>query len=457
MVTRPFSIIIINTIMKHYYLFLASFAIASTVGAQNTSFESQFDEEIAIIPGCLTSSKTPCFITYNYNTYNTTLKIYNPEFELIKSIDVPKTNSTHKYYKERAIFQPTKEDVELSDYIDYDFGYSGEVYPASTLDELIKTVSEIYGGTYTGFMDQKGHISCMHIDDNNNYYLYEYFYPRGILLPTSYYAIINGQIRKISCYYRLNMNSTDAETLNWKIIGDVDTHNRAYDIILLNYMDYDNNIIYNEENLFVAQTLFNDDDKWEYVVPTLGPVVKRSNISPLSVQKVTSDGILVDREVWEDTSVKGFAIYNEDGKVLTQIDPAKGDAEIDFGEYDYTDIIKMGGNLYLKCEISNNDGYHDVLYKLGQGGTDIKEVYRAKTSKPLATVKGRDIEVNVDEKDKDAQAILVNMSGMTVASSSAVNHEGTIKLDAGKVPHGPYNVTLIQKGKAVQAQKILIK
>ena len=100
---------------------------------------------------------------------------------------------------------------------------------------------------------------------------------------------------------------------------------------------------------------------------------------------------------------------------------------------------------------------YGVLYKYDSSTTSIQEVKRVKSANPFATLNGKNIEVNVENSDADAKAVLVGMNGVTVASSAAGSGANTVTLNVGNVPSGIYNVALIKNGKSVRSQKILVK
>lgn len=413
---------------------ISTFAfIAVSMGMMNAQ-NFKTEGSLYITPGVLTSSKSAVITVYDSD--NETAEIYDANFNLIKNFKIKDHGLVSKSYAEIATVKPTE--AKVTDYRIYDneiLNNNGEKIQASSMGEMIqKLKEEWWEREYTGFIDHKGNISCYTAD--NGFYYPEYL---GSTYPDEYYSIIDGYVTKIRCDYELVI---DAESADWQVFEDVSifplSRCEYYD-----FYDYDTNNTTDKSFMF-SQTLFNDDNKWEYIVPLYGSAIKTAGDY---WQYGSNDkGLVFKRNARETYSLKGYAIYNEDGNMVAQIDTR---IEGEEGTIDYICII--GGNIYFKGYVNS----YDILYKYDRSTTSIQEVARVAT--PFATLNGKNIDVNVENSDADAKAVLVGMNGVTVASSAAGSGANTVTLNVGNVPSGIYNVALIKNGKSVRSQKILVK
>ncbi len=423
---------------------ISTFAfIAASMGMMSAQ-TFQTGGHLKITPGALTSSKSAVITVYDSD--NETAEIYDADFNLIKNFKIKDHGLVSKRYTEIATVKPTG--ATVTDYDQYDIRGGDRIgMQASSVDEMIQKLKEWEGRDCIGFVDSKGNASCYAaIYVGNDYF---FFYPEyfGSTYPRRYYSIIDGYIKEINCEYELVV---DAESANWQIDGDVETE--PLPIYISTYLtDYDVNNVKNNEFIF-SQTLFNDDDRWEYVAPLYGPAVK--DVDEYHVYDSNSEGIKIRRRIYEDYNQKGFAIYNEDGNLVAEIERPEGAVELYDSELS---IYKIGGNICFKNQIRINDDFYDVIYKYDSSTSSIQEVKRVKSANPFATLNGKNIEVNVENSDADAKAVLVGMNGVTVASSAAGSDASTITLNVGNIPSGIYNVALIKNGKSVRSQKILVK
>lgn len=415
---------------------ISTFAfIAASMGMMNAQTFKQ-EGYLRITPGTLTSSKSAVITVYDED--NETADIYDADFNLIKNFKIKNHGLVSKSYTEIATTKPTG--ATITYYNQYDRW--GNEMQASSVDEMIQKLKEWEGRDCIGFVDSKGNASCYVADDADFFYS-EYF---GSTYPCGYYSIIDGYVKEIRCGYEPVI---DAELANWQIDGDVET-DPLKSCEYYNFTDYDINSA-TDKSIMFSQTLFNDDDKWEYVAPLYGPMVKE--VGEYQIYDYSGEGVVFERHVYETYPQIGHAIYNEDGNLIGQIDDKAEEFDYFYMEY----ISKIGGNIYLEGEAYKDDNYYDVLFKYDSSTTSIQEVKRVKSANPFATLNGKNIDVNVENSDADAKAVLVGMNGVTVASSAAGSGANTVTLNVGNVPSGIYNVALIKNGKSVRSQKIFVK
>ena len=112
---------------------------------------------------------------------------------------------------------------------------------------------------------------------------------------------------------------------------------------------------------------FNNDEKFEYLIPTY-----KSEESISGEYDSDGDGISDHRTLKLDWSINGYKVLNEDGQTILELDMEGYDSQ----------IIKLNGNLYLE---SDGD-----FYKIDSQSTSIQQVRSVPASlKARYSVDGR--------------------------------------------------------------------
>lgn len=135
--------------------------------------------------------------------------------------------------------------------------------------------------------------------------------------------------------------------------------------------DYDSNSVPNRSFCF-TQTMFNTDDKFEYIVPAYG-----------ASKEITSgydrdgDGEIDHRTIWNECPEVGSRIISEDGTVLQTILCNNSNHE---GYYWH--MYKMCNRIYLETTSYKEDsgGYESSFYKIDPQATSITRVSTMPTS-----------------------------------------------------------------------------
>ena len=337
-------------------LFFAALAAVSTIisTAQVRGFSvSRFK----IVPSKFSYTGKPVPVGYDKEKQEFT--VYDTELNVVKKFK--SSGGTYKYrnYEEIAILTPTGANVTWENVDSWEWN---GLQSATTLSEMKNVLTQaLETNNWFGFTDYKGRISCWSPDET---YCFDSEW-LGATYPNSYYSIVDGYIKRISVDYEPEFSQTAIENAKWTIRGgDMDYSYNNISPEGLYYSDYDNNISFDDE-LYCTQTIFNNDDKWEYIVPKYGPVEKI--IDAYNRNNRTDDGYELSRIVREAPSSLGCDIKNEDGEILATIE------DLDWLDY----VYRMGGNIYI-LGYSNGD---DVLYKYDpEDLTNVAEVARSKAA-----------------------------------------------------------------------------
>lgn len=411
-------------------LFSATIIAATTITA--TAQEVARVSRIDIVPSSLTYTGKPAPVGIDREKQEIT--IFDTEFNVVKRFNYICETRKSRNYTEFATVKPSGAIVDLEH--SQDFNNDPENNVATTLNEMIKLLSDkFYTNNWFGFTDYKGRTSCWS-PDNTSCFASEWL---GSSYPNNYFCIEDGHVKEIYVVYKPDFDQATIDNAEWTIEGDVSEGEYVDSPEGFEYSDYDANIALDGSNR-CTQTLFNDDDKWEYIVSKYGAMTK--HVDNYWIDSSSENGYIFRRNAYESQDVTGFDIKNEDGEIVASINEA---AYLD-------DVYKIGGNTYLVLLFG--DGYY-VLYKYDPKSTDIKEVSRYEPQMANICINGRSIMVEADAKDVD-EVDLIDMGGRKMASSDRKG-VGNLTINASSAADGVYSVALKKRGRLVGAQKIILK
>lgn len=391
------------------------------------------------MPSCLTTNGKAASVGINMDENDFTASIMDADMKVVKQFKINKTVALSSGYSESALVKPSGAEISYNTkYKIYD--NEGEPVTATDMNSLIERMSEIYAGQqFHGFTDFEGNVSCHSLDSTDSR---DFYYPNwfGTAYPIEYYSIIDGTVYQIRVAYNPTFSQADLDNAEWKKGDSFGEQNICHcPIFPINYYNCDTNIFY-DQYIDASQALFNDDDKWEYILPQYGPVKK--NIGDPTVGWSDERGVILSRSVYEEPENLGFGIYDEDGNVIASFDAP------------YTSSISYfvsNGNTYL---VASTRG-ELIYFKYNRTTTSVKEISRSKSNAPIISMNGRRITVGADGNNID-EAVLYDMGGRSIASSRRTNSDN-ITINAANVAQGVYNVALKNKGRIASAQKIIIK
>ena len=205
----------------------------------------------------------------------------------------------------------------------------------------------------------------------------------------------------------------------------------------LNYMnpyEYDTN----NENVTFSQTLFNDDERIEFVLQ------RRTHCSFFYF-------------------CDGFDVYSEDGTLLASILPEETDVF-----YIESTILNIGNKNYFVIESAKLNEVGDrieskYIYYLINKETNsldkVAEMRRGMSVSPAFAKRGQEITVNLNETDinVDRELIITDLNGRTVERRVIPAGDNSMKIKASLLNSGLHNITLQKQGKVIDNSKIIVK
>lgn len=387
-------------------------------------------ESISFVTSNVTSNGQPVILGINEGSK---VSIFDGDFNLLKQINLQLPTTTSRSYREEAIIEYSGAKISL--YNTSLISYNGEDMTATNLDDMLQKLSSWYEQetgyqvTFSSFTDEKANVSCYPSSGTSFHKESKY----GKAYPEHYFSLIDGMVRSVYVEYRDTISQADIDNANWQIVSGSESSNTYLGRLLyLDGYDFDNNKDIKVAEL--SQTFFNDDDKWEYVVPKYGKLIKK--VGDVYDGGGSDDGVLFYRSISESQEYLGVAIYNEDGVEIAAIT-----------ELGFSDVYILGGNTYFYNE------YPQILYKYDRTNTSVQEVFRSSTKSSNISVNGRTIMVD-DENQNIDEVVLFDMGGRQMLSARGKNR---IRINASQMPNGVYSVATKKDGKINGAQKILLK
>lgn len=182
----------------------------------------------------------------------------------------------------------------------------------------------------------------------------------------------------------------------------------------------------------VTQTLFNNDEKYEYIC---------------------SSGV-VGHDMYD--LHKGFKVLTEDGECIYEFQGVIADS------YDVM-VIQINEKNYLSV-VEHLDQYKYTTHflRIDKEANSVQEVCKVNGRMNIRpTVVDRDAQITItlddDNKGVDRELVITGANGQLVDRRTIPAGENTVKVSASMMRSGMYNFTLQKKGEIVDNGKVIVK
>lgn len=222
-----------------------------------------------------------------------------------------------------------------------------------------------------------------------------------------------------------------------------------------------------DDAVFIAtQTLFNNDEKWEFVRPIYEEAIYEDYYYD-SEQDRDGDGEIDYKLTRYRNKIVGYQIVSEDGNVL---------ATLDVEENDYCNlaILMWDEDVYLatiiekKVESDDEEDYYDryetymVLYTIDKNTTNISKINAtapAMRVSPALANRNSTINVTLDGEaaTRGGEHIITDSNGRTIGRSRVEAGQTNVPVTTNRMGSGVYNITLTEKGQKVDNARIIVK
>ena len=220
------------------------------------------------------------------------------------------------------------------------------------------------------------------------------------------------------------------------------------------------------DGICLTQTLFNSDDKYEYLYFPYELSEERSGWngpeSPDSEQEFYESTTYTEYSTfWRYSIYKGFNIMSEDGSVLQSITFPNG---FEMTEWINAAIIQISGERYILCQGDMNDSETLLIYKINRSsvGASVEQVCAPIKVGVYPNLVNRNqtitIQLSGDNAAKTATDVeVVNMSGQVTDRQTISAGQTQTQIRANKFSTGMNVVNLLQNGKTIGTQRVIVK
>lgn len=215
---------------------------------------------------------------------------------------------------------------------------------------------------------------------------------------------------------------------------------------------YYNSFYESETGVTITQTLFNNDEKYEFCLPVMDVFTETSYseydqtqttdyfYEPIGYKIVSEDGTVHQEIIVNDARDNNLSIY----AVVMQL-----------GDKTYFVITTYGGE-------SGKDADMTYIYEINKNTNSIQKVREVKGSMRVTpTVANRNEEITISINDDNCnvarELIITGVNGKLIERRTIPAGENTFKVNAAMMRSGMYNFTLQKKGEIVDNSKVIVK
>lgn len=216
---------------------------------------------------------------------------------------------------------------------------------------------------------------------------------------------------------------------------------------------YYNSFYESETGVTITQTLFNNDEKYEFCLPVMDVFTKEDSYS----------------DYYQTQTIQyryepiGYKIVSEDGTVLQEIivnEARDNNLSID------AVVMQLGDKTYFVIRTYSGEygEEHEMtyLYEINKNTNSIQKVREVKGSMRVTpTVANRNEEITISINDDNCnvarELIITGVNGKLIERRTIPAGENTFKVNAAMMRSGMYNFTLQKKGEFVDNSKVIVK
>ena len=247
------------------------------------------------------------------------------------------------------------------------------------------------------------------------------------------------------CKVKINYTPDEYEEISRWNSGIYSAYKRAY----VYCTDF---ITDSEGSAAITQNLFNDDAKYELLLPVM-EVFENSSYNDWS-------GTLTTEYRHEPI---GYKIVSEEGALLHElIINTEKDKDMEIDAY----VLTLGDKNYflVYSDRDTEEGYSDRIarfYEIKKDGSGIQKVREVRGGMNIRpTIADRDAQITItldDESNVARELIITGVNGQLVERRAIPAGENTVQVSAAMMRSGMYNFTLQKKGEIVDNGKVIVK
>ena len=382
--------------MKRTLLVSAFTVMALAASAQVSEVTKMKGDGFGFIPKSLTTTGviTPYStigVEYHGNDNQTAeFTVYDASFNVAKTFSYePKVFETKRVPMKALADFKTKEILDKGSekesfrpvfgVYDYEKGF---LVPVTTMDEFKAAIAKMLSGeTVDFFTDDNGNFAFRLLNDK----LYiDGWGDDGVRVRESFYYYNSSDNRLYRVENLLKLVEVDTSNLAWTQDGSHDTYGITLTERIYPTEVYDYDVNCNESSdVYLSQNVFNNDDKYEYLVKTYKEVSATTNstrsISACPIAGIEDGKIVFVKDVEDKYYEPCLVVKDEDGKELFSV------STVDYIGDTFT-IYRANGKTYFGTEeYLGNSLYQYVIYLIDKTDTSITELARTQAVKSAKT------------------------------------------------------------------------
>jgi len=283
----------------------------------------------------------------------------------------------------------------------------------------------------------------IHTDTNGDVYMYLIGYANSMGDGWAIGAfVLSGEALKIQPI-------TYQRTGEWEVVDTDEYEYHDYMEEIWDMQNYDENLFFElEGDIIVTQTLFNTDEKYEYIRCKCTTYSDRL----IGEEDRDGDGIADTRSFRSGYEYVGIEVVSEDGNVI---------ASFDAGDTEGGDLIIWGGKRYLRFEDYSGEENAYKFYEITPNGSGITRASSAAFMHILPAMPKKNTSVTVEFVEesvkKGGQLMITDMNGRTVYRNAVAPGETSVRVPLRRMESGVYNVTLTNDGKKMETSKLIVR
>ena len=284
---------------------------------------------------------------------------------------------------------------------DYEKGF---LVPVTTMDEFKAAIARMLSGeTVDFFTDDSGNFAFRLLSDK----LYiDGWGDDGVRVRESFYYYNSSDNRLYRVENLLKLVEVDTSNLAWTQDGSHDTYGITLTESIYPTEVYDYDVNCNESSdVYLSQNVFNNDDKYEYLVKSYREVSKPTDPTGsyqpglISINGIENGKIVLTKDVQDMYYESYLVVKDEDGKDLFTV-PNGGYKD------DFT-IYRANGKTFISNYESQGNGLGQyVIYLLDKTDTGITELARTQAVKSAKTFNMAGMQVG-----KNAKGLVIQQGG----------------------------------------------
>ena len=440
------------------YTIIAMAALATTSAAQSIPgrFEFGYADRTALsVPKEFSYGSVPYLVLVDNNDQNN-IQVYDENLDVVKTIAMKESMPFNYQLTCQA---ETREVTAVNEtyknsYCSYE-SYEAFIQRESLVDpyfnESCLIIKDFGDGTRKITVD---YTNSGYTTNRQMYFAYDYF---GMQYPKVYFIENSEGLTGYRVEYAV-------EYSEWQATGTtVNDYSADQDRIRLCNINLNNGDGRANSYFEVSQTLFNSDEGFEYILPKY-KLSANGNVGGSYVingggdtEQITTQRSVVISEQ-KELALAGFQVLSEDGNVVSDI-TFDGDFEGSI-DLDCAFVITIGNTTYLAFDGYSNGQSSTIFYKIDRSTSSIQKVKTAPSTMkltPTVVNSGSTINVNFgDDNVKGSDLVVVSASGAAVQTYHVPAGQTSAQIQAN-TSAGMYCISRLQKNKAAETKKIIVK